>query len=86
MLPKGWVPSEEFASPDGYDQGDILREFMQATDPDGPSVVGGPALIGPQHLPNGAWDGVGYDADPNYVDTEIGTDQSQVCGEVTRRG
>ena len=70
LLPQGWVPSSVFAK----DQGAIIAAFLRATDPEGPSVVGGAPLIGPHPLPNGALTGGRYAPDPNYVDTDIGTD------------
>jgi hypothetical protein len=70
LLPKGWVPSSTF----GKNQGKILQEFMKATDPEGPSVVGGKALIGQHPRPNGALSGKKYTADKDYQ-TASGTDR-----------
>lgn len=69
LLPKGWVPSEQFKA-----QGEIMRTFMKATDPKGVSVVGGAPEIGKRPMPNGALENGRYLADPNYVSTDIGTD------------
>ena len=48
LLPKGWVPGSQFSK----DQGEVIAEFMAATDPEGPSVIGGEPWIGPRPLPN----------------------------------
>jgi mono/diheme cytochrome c family protein len=66
MLPQGWIPSESFAMvEDGSArQGEVLLEFMRATDPEGASVTG------KKKDPNG----VAFPPDPNYVDTDIGSD------------
>lgn len=69
LLPKGWVPSKTFEP-----QGEIMRTFMEATDPQGVSVIGGRPQIGKQPMPNGALDNGEYTPDPNYVSTDIGTD------------
>lgn len=70
LLPRGWVPSKLFES-----QGEIMRAFMKSTDPDGASVIGGKAEIGARPMPNGALTNDAYQADPNYVVTDIGTDR-----------
>lgn len=70
LLPKGWVPSKAFAA-----QGEIMQTFMEATDPQGVSVVGGAPEIGKQPMPNGALANGQYAPDPNYIATDIGTDR-----------
>ncbi len=68
LLPKGWVPSEEFAS-----QGEVIQQFMRATDPEGPSVIGGETKIGKHPEPNGALISASgnkpakYQPDPEYT-------------------
>ncbi|HEX3150809.1 MAG TPA: hypothetical protein VHR66_22215 [Gemmataceae bacterium] len=81
LLPQGWVPSFKFAQAadkTGKDpkQGKLLLEFMQATDPEGPSVIGGPPLFGDRIVipNNGDSAQTTYTADPNFVDTNIGSD------------
>ncbi len=72
LLPDGWVPAAVFAQVDPETgipaQGEVLLQFMEATQPEGPSVVGGAPLIGPRPLDNdGKPDQRVYEPDPDYT-------------------
>lgn len=62
LLPRGWIPAAEFAQVDPGTgvpaQGEVLYQFMLATNPEGASVVGEP-----KRDPNGR----AFEPDPDYT-------------------
>ena len=72
LLPNGWVPAATFARVDPETgvpaEGEVIYEMIEATEPEGPSVVGGPPLIGPRPLDNDGDPGQReYRPDPDYA-------------------